>query len=99
MSSVHRVPMAVVVAMLFASGTGWSQAKREKPDTDIKRELIAASIAAYRGSCPCPYSTDRAGHRCGGRSAYSKPGGVAPLCYESDVTQKMVDEYRRTQKG
>ncbi len=51
---------------------------------DAQRQ-IRQSIAAYPGSCPCPYSTDRAGRRCGARSAYSRPGGRAPLCYPADV--------------
>ena len=25
----------------------------------------------------------------------NRPGGAEPVCYEKDVTQKMVDEYRR----
>jgi hypothetical protein len=33
------------------------------------------------GSCQCPYDTDSRGRRCGGRSAYSKPGGESPVCY------------------
>jgi hypothetical protein len=49
------------------------------------QRAIQESIRAYSGSCPCPYSVDRAGRRCGARSAYSKPGGRAPLCYPSDV--------------
>ena len=65
-----------------------------KTDAEIKQEIIRESIASYAGSCPCPYSRDRAGNRCGGRSAYSRPGGASPLCYESDVTQEMVDDYR-----
>ena len=69
-----------------------------KTDAQTKQEIIKASIASYRGSCPCPYSTDRAGRKCGARSAYSKPGGTSPSCYESDVTQKMVDDYRKKSK-
>lgn len=39
------------------------------------------------------------GRPCGKRSAYSRPGAAAPLCYERDVTQAMVDAYRaRTTK-
>jgi len=64
-------------------------------DAQIKQQIIKESIAAYKGSCPCPYSTDRAGKNCGGRSAYSKPGGASPICYDKDVTQKMVDDYRK----
>jgi hypothetical protein len=56
-------------------------------DSEVQR-AIRQSIAAYSGSCPCPYSTDRAGRRCGGRSAYSRPGGAAPLCYASDVRRR-----------
>jgi hypothetical protein len=52
----------------------------------------------HRGSCPYPYSTDRAGRKCGARSAYSKPGGASPICYETDVTHKMVDDYRKKSK-
>jgi hypothetical protein len=59
-------------------------------DAQIRQRLIRQSIAAYSGSCPCPYSSDRAGRRCGARSAYSRPGGAAPLCYPSDVTPAML---------
>ncbi len=64
-------------------------------DTAIKQVLIRESINAYSGSCPCPYSTDRAGRRCGGRSAHSRPGGESPLCDESDISQQMIDNYRQ----
>lgn len=33
------------------------------------------------GSCDCPYDYARNGSHCGGRSAYSRPGGRAPVCY------------------
>lgn len=63
---------------------------------NIKNKIIQDSISSYRGNCPCPYNTDRAGRKCGRRSAYSRPGGYSPICYESDVTDKMVEEYRDT---
>jgi hypothetical protein len=63
-------------------------------DDQIRDRMIAASIAGYTGSCPCPYSTDRAGRRCGGRSAWSRPGGASPLCFRSDITDEMVAAYR-----
>lgn len=56
-------------------------------DADVQRQ-IRQSIASYSGSCPCPYSVDRGGRRCGGRSAYSRPGGSAPICYASDVHRR-----------
>lgn len=35
----------------------------------------------YVGTCDCPYDLMRNGRRCGGRSAYSRPGGRSPQCY------------------
>ena len=81
--------LAVAGALLALSPTAWAQA-----DAQIKQRLIRESIASYSGSCPCPYSTDRAGRRCGARSAYSRPGGAAPLCYASDVTPAMIRNAR-----
>ena len=52
--------------------------------------IIARSISAYSGSCPCPFSIDRGGRRCGGRSAHSRAGGARPICFESDVTDAMI---------
>ncbi len=66
---------AVLLPQAVASASNESETQR----------AIRQSIAAYSGSCPCPYSVDRAGRRCGARSAYSRPGGAAPLCYASDV--------------
>lgn len=62
--------------------------------TDIKQKIIQSSLSSYRGNCPCPYNTDRAGRRCGNRSAYSRPGRYVPICYETDVRDKMVENYR-----
>ena len=62
---------------------------------EIKKEIISASLAGYSGNCPCPYNTDRRGRRCGARSAYSRPGGASPFCFDRDVTQKMVADYRK----
>lgn len=64
-------------------------------DAEVRKLLVQESRGAYSGNCPCPYDTDRAGRRCGKRSAYSRPGGEAPLCFDSDVTQGMIEEYRK----
>lgn len=71
-------------------------AERTLTDTEVKQAIIAESLSHYRGNCPCPYNVDRAGRSCGRRSAYSRPGGASPLCYPDDVTQGMVDDYRRS---
>jgi hypothetical protein len=93
----------VLLLLVFLIGLGTasaqtSKAASAKSDDEIKRAIISQSIASYSGNCPCPFNTDRAGRRCGGRSAYSRPGGAAPICFEADVTSKMVADYRRTHK-
>jgi hypothetical protein len=83
------VAVAAVLAFVPIAG-----AKKPLSDGQIRQILIDESIAAYSGNCPCPYSTARNGSRCGKRSAYSRPGGEAPLCYPKDVTAEMVQAYR-----
>ena len=69
-------------------------AKSNMSDAEVKQQMIHESIASYSGSCPCPYNTASNGSLCGRRSAYTKPGGYAPLCYDSDITSQMVKQYR-----
>ena len=69
-------------------------AKSDLSDAQVKQQLINTSIASYPGKCACPYNVTSNGSRCGRRSAYSKPGGYAPLCYDSDVTEQMIIRYR-----
>ncbi len=64
-------------------------------DNEVKQKIIKRSIANYHGSCACPYQYDKAGRRCGKRSAWYRKGGHAPLCYPNDVTPRMVEEFRR----
>jgi hypothetical protein len=62
--------------------------------------IVQASRAQYHAGgrpCACPDDTMRNGRACGGRSAYSRPGGAAPLCYPGDVTAAMIDAYRQRQ--
>jgi hypothetical protein len=63
-------------------------------DSEVRKLLIARSLATYSGNCPCPYNTDRAGRSCGRRSAYSRPGGASPSCYEGDITATAIKQFR-----
>lgn len=74
------------------SGGGLDRASLSR--ASVVQMLISQSRASYSGSCPCPYNVDRGGRRCGGRSAYSRPGGRSPICYASDVSNAMVDRFR-----
>lgn len=81
--------------LLFLTG-GTALAQEGLPSDDIlKQQLIDQSIQNYSGRCPCPYHTDRAGRRCGKRSAYSRRGGYAPLCYPADITPQMLAEAKK----
>ena len=64
-------------------------------DTQVRQAIIKESIAGYSGSCPCPYNKAKNASNCGGRSAYSRGGGAAPLCYSKDVTDEMVADWKR----
>jgi hypothetical protein len=62
--------------------------------------LIKASRDQYHATgkpCACPDDAMRNGRACGSRSAYSRPGGTAPLCYRTDVTPAMIESYRQRQ--
>jgi len=65
------------------------------PNSVVVQRIIAESIAMYPGSCACPYNTDRAGRRCGKRSAYNRGGGYAPVCFAGDVSSEMVEAFRQ----
>lgn len=59
----------------------------------LKEQMIQESISRYPGSCPCPYNRDRAGRRCGGRSAWNRAGGYSPLCFPEDIGPDQVREF------
>ena len=70
------------LACLFTTGA----AQAELSEEEIKARIIQQSIAAYPGTCACPYQVTRSGSRCGRRSAYSKPGEV-PLKFACQLTK------------
>ena len=81
----------LVVLLLMSSS---ALAKNDLSDSQVKAMMIQDSIASYSGRCPCPYNVASNGSQCGRRSAYSKPGGYAPLCYDTDITAEMVNQYK-----
>jgi hypothetical protein len=68
-------------------------------DAQIRQHILSASIAEYPGRCPCPYNSTSNGSSCGGRSAWSRRGGYAPLCYSNDVSDAQVNAYRKLIKA
>lgn len=94
MKQFFRGLLAAGLVYGLAGSAEAEEKKQALSDAQIRQILIGESISAYSGNCPCPYSTARNGSRCGKRSAYSREGGAAPLCYAKDVTDEMVKVYR-----
>jgi len=93
--ALNAVFILVVIVNSFSFASADQKDKAHKTnDAQVKKAIVQESIDSYPGNCPCPYSTASNGSRCGRRSAYSRPGGYAPICYPSDVTQDMIREWR-----
>ena len=97
-SFAARVACWIVIAVGSLAIPAYAKGEA-KTDAEIKQAIIRESIAAYPGTCACPYNTDRAGHRCGRRSAYSRPGGYSPVCYDNDVTKPMIEDWKKRQRS
>jgi hypothetical protein len=66
----------------------------------VAAKIIEASRNAYYATghpCACPYDHARNGSVCGGRSAYSRPGGAEPKCYPKDISAAEIANYRKAQ--
>lgn len=88
-------PVAVSRAVSIAERPAKQSRKPRAPQSAaVRSKIIEQSIDSYPGNCPCPYNTDRAGRRCGGRSAWSRGGGYAPKCYPGDVTKADIEAFR-----
>jgi hypothetical protein len=45
-----------------------------------------------KGPCACPDDKDKAGHKCGKRSAFCQPGGVEVQCFRAgDIEKRKKD--------
>lgn len=91
--------IAATTMALLLPVLAWGQDLSSVSDDQIRQILIQQSIAAYSGNCPCPYNRASNGSRCGKRSAYSRPGGAKPLCFPSDVSDAMIESYRKSNPG
>lgn len=85
---------ALAVVLLWRVGPAEAQRASRLSDAEVRQQIIQESIDAYPGNCPCPYNLASNGSRCGRRSAYSRGGGYAPLCYPEDVTPEIVRHWR-----
>jgi hypothetical protein len=103
------VPAAQAPPVITTPPAAPDTSPRPESKRKVEAALTAAAIAAiivkasrdqYYATghpCACPDDTMRNGRACGGRSAYSRPGGAAPLCYPTDVPAAMIESYRQRQ--
>lgn len=96
MEFIKIFSFSIILHIFFSTGAlSGDSSGNASADSQIRKQIIKSSIQSYPGNCPCPYNLDRAGRKCGKRSAWSRPGGYAPLCYDSDVSDEMVKQYRK----
>jgi hypothetical protein len=88
----------LLTVLLILAATS-ALAREPMTDAQVRDAIIKESVAAYLATghpCACPYNLARNGSQCGGRSAYSRPGGAEPLCYPRDVSDGMVADWKRS---
>lgn len=91
----HRPALATCLAGLLLCIAASAQAR--DTEAQVRQAIIQDSISSYQAGgrpCACPYNSARNGNSCGGRSAYSRPGGAAPICFDQDVTPAMIQQWR-----
>ena len=96
MSKAALVLAVALFAVGISPGVAGAQQRdaRNLTDAQIRELIVVQSTEQYAGACACPYSLTADGRTCGKRSAYSRSGGSALLCYARDVSNKMVRQYR-----
>jgi len=85
-----RIASCIAATLMLASAAS----AFSKTDDEIRECMISESVHAYQGACPCPWSKASNGTVCGERSSWSRHPRKRALCYQGDITQGMVDEYR-----
>lgn len=95
MPIIGRAAILLVFGLLTSPAD--AQVALRQTDQTIVNQIIQRSRDAYYATghpCACPYDHARNGSMCGGRSAYSRPGGASPKCFPQDVTADDLAAYR-----
>ena|SRR5579862_1598491 len=93
---MRRTALLSICALIALPTIAFSQSL-PLTDQQIADQIIKESRDAYYATghpCACPEDLARNGSRCGGRSAYSRPGGAEPKCYRTDVSPHEIKEWR-----
>jgi hypothetical protein len=94
---MYAKTIAFALTLAVISQASAQQRTGALTDQEIVAVIVAESRKAYHATgrpCACPDDLARNGTACGGRSAYSRPGGASPKCYARDVTPAEIRAYR-----
>lgn len=95
---MKRIILWVGFSLLLASAAWADECQQQDPssftDSQIRWLLIGGGHTSNEEPCQCPWDRDVDGSVCGERSAYCRPNGDAPVCYESDVSDETVQAWR-----
>jgi hypothetical protein len=72
-----------------AQDAGTTRTLTEPPRIRLPKIATQRSTKA-NPNCPCPYDVAFDRKTCGGRSAYAKPGGDEPACYQGETTARQL---------
>ncbi|OCA61351.1 hypothetical protein A9R10_16310 [Aeromonas piscicola] len=96
---MKRILLLALLSFVFAASAKEQVPDARLVDEQVKQQIIQESIGSYPRNCPCPYNYARNGSRCGKRSAWSRAGGYAPICYKEEITDEMVSDWRGKSEG
>jgi hypothetical protein len=78
-----RVLLAIVFAAALIGGPSIALAQKAMTPQQYHKD---------KGPCACPDDKDKAGHKCGKRSAFCQPGGVEVQCFRAgDIEKRKKD--------
>jgi hypothetical protein len=78
-----RVLLAIVFATTLISAPSLAFAQKAMTPQQYHKD---------KGPCACPDDKDKAGHKCGKRSAFCQPGGVEVQCFRAgDIEKRKKD--------
>jgi hypothetical protein len=84
----------VLIALALTATVSAQATAKEITDAQCISIIVQANRNAYYRTgrpCACPYDRDAADRECGDRSAYRRPGGASPYCYDKDVPKAEID--------
>ena len=91
----HTIAVSLVMGISLLWFDASDAKTPQQTDDQIRQRIIDDSVASYPGVCACPFNSARNGSSCGRRSAWSKQGGYAPVCYKKEISKQQVEEWRK----